>query len=931
MSKLINIDSGTVVGKKMFGGYVYSLDCEFGGAGGRSSLTLNIVSETGEYSRPNLSHALQSISVGNQVSFKGKLVSYNKELSPGKSTLKVVYKDGSDVLDKYYVGLYKRHASLTSKLPNLIVVGKEYHPCDKNLDSSVSVLEDLQIDWCDPCPFYPENKYKETCSNDAQLQIQDVKYTFNELLSKIDGIVSITAKPTSGDFYAFPKDYSGSLRSVLQQWCNDFGLTFYWDWKNDSLNFVDLKSAKQISVDQFISQQNISSYSAGESIEDTYSRGVISYYAREAREQRYSCGDDRTIGLVPFFISDLYNSDVKIDSSLSSSSIGAEKSSKSKKVDAAFLEAKELSVGLSYYSKDMRESFWLNNYYGVVDAATAAAKMANSVDGKQICSSYYEEGSSPKELTDAEKEQDGANTLVELGDMKILDVIAPGPDGSPWNTSAWNAVLNAIQEDKKKKILDSVEGNQSDYYFIVAKCNLEKLRKQYELDASLAEEFMGRFWYRRYTPIVGGGDENYKNVSIETADGSASFYSQGSDFSGHPVCGFGHAPGSYIDKLLKTIEEEDGGKSSTGSFTATYDGGQTVTKEYEIKSNMIMAERDSKWYPNRSDIESYQYFSEYFQHEYGLYLIGSDGKPDILGRLYPCTKNDPSVVLFCVKRAPSPSGFAISVSSVENFYEIKNQKKIKRTLLKDARNSDKPYSEYREIARTGLKSTKTQWVTFDGFAFMMPVGGCSKLDGGEVNGQLSKFQTNDSKLVNLSVTTASAGSSPGSTDTPYYSVRVSQDYEIPVDLPKYQFVYGEPAESVNSVAAVDYYFFSMDSIEDELLAGQCSVNESSLKKAHAEASKMFRVLNKESKTFVDFSVFGVFPLNLSIEDGLDSFTITIGDAGVETRYSITSKYRQRPEANFEQKVIQSLGNRLSKKSIGGNLDGSYKSNKLPAS
>ena len=929
MSKLINIDANTVVGKKMFGGYVYSLDCEFGGANARSSLTLNVVSETGQYSRPNLSHELQSISIGNGVSFKGKLVSYNKDLSPGKSVLKVTYKDGSDILDKYYVGLYKRHSdSVSSKLTNLIIVGKEYHPCDKNLDSSVSEKEDLQIDWCDPCPFYPENKYKETCSNGAQLQIQEVKYTFNELLDKIAGILNISNKPASQDFFAFPKDYSGSLRQVLEQWCNDFGFTFYWDWRTDSLNFVDLKSAKQLSVDQFILKQNISSYSAGESIEDTYSRGVISYYAREAKEQRYSCGDDRTVGLIPFFISDLYNSDVKVDSSLSSTSIGAAKSSKSKKIDAVFLEAKELSVGLSYYSKDMREAFWLNNYYGITGPEKASEKIANAVNGKQICSSFYESGSGPKDLTDNQKQQDEQNTLVELGDMKILAVIAPGPDGSPWNTADWNAVLNSLQEDKKKKILDGVDGNRSDYYFIVAKCNLEKLRRQYELDASLAEEFMGRFWYRRYTPIVGGGDENYRNVSVETADGSASFYSQGSDFSGHPVCGFGHAPGSYIDKLLKTIQEEDDGKSSTGTFSAAYSG-QTVTKEYEIRSNIIMAERDSKWYPNRSDIESYQYFAEYFQQEHGLYLIGNDGKPDILGRLYPCSKNDPSVVLFCVKRPPSPLGFAVTVSSVENFYEIKNQKKIKRTLLREARNSNKPYSEYREIARTGLRSTQTQWVTFDGFAFMMPVGGCSKLDAQEANSSLSKFQTNDSKLKNLSVSADSGGTSE-STDLPYYSVRVTQDYEIPVNLPKYQFVFGDSAQSANSVAAVDYYFFSMDSIEDELLAGQCSVSQNSLQKAHKAASELFKVLNKESKTFVDFSVFGVFPLNLSIEDGLDSFSITVGEGGVETRYSISSKYRQRPEANIEQKLIQSLQSRLPQKSIGGNLDGTYRSNKLPS-
>lgn len=926
INKTIQLPSDTVLGKKMFGGYVYSMSCEFGGNAGRSSLTLSCVSENGSFSTPNLSHNLQSIKIGSGVSFQGKLLSYRQNSQPGESTLELVYKDGSDILDKIYVGLFKRHSKSREGNPkSLIIVGKEYHPCDKNFDSSISQLENSMMDWCDPCPFYPENKYRNTCSDDAALPILDVKYTFNELLNAMSAHkVSITAIPDIENVTNFPKDYSGPLRTVLQQWCADFGLSFYWDWRSNSLCFVDLKDPVNLSIQEFKNSENLSAYSFGESIEDTYSRGVISYYAREGKEQSYSCGDDRIVGLVPFFVSDLYNSDIKSDPGLSSSGLGSQKSSSSKKIDKEFLQAKELAIGLSYYSKDMREAFWLYNYYKINSPEAAMNKVSKFVEGSQICEGFYVDGA-PKQLTPEEKAQEENNILSELGDMKILDVIAPGPEGSSWNTESWNAVLNAIQQDKKRAILDSIDSSgASSHYFIVARCNLEKLRTQYELSASIAEQFMGRYWHRRYTPIIGGGEENYKNVSVEGADGSASFYSQGTDFSGHPICGFGHRPGSYIDRLVKTIIEEDTGESkSSGSFSYE-DASGSVAKEYEIRSSIIIAERDPKWFPNRNDIDSYQYYAEYFQQENGIFLVGADGRPDVLGRLYPCAVNDKGIVLLMVKKTEP---FPITVSTIPNFYEIANQKKIRRTLLKDARNSNKPYSEYREIARTGLRSNETQWVTFDGFGFMMPVGSTSQIFESESNSTLSRWATSNQAVSKFSI----GGFAPGDSSTSAsssLSVRVTQDYNVPVNLPKLQECYLAPPSEEADVSVVDYYYSEMDSVANELKLGSCDVNLESLKEAHRLTSKEFGVTNSESKVFLDFSAFGVFPIDIAINQGLDTFNIAIGENGAETRYSLSSKYKEKPEANIMQTIVEKLNNRLPKKAIGGNLDGGFKPDRL---
>jgi hypothetical protein len=121
----------------------------------------------------------------------------------------------------------------------------------------------------------------------------------------------------------------------------------------------------------------------------------------------------------------------------------------------------------------------------------------------------------------------------------------------------------------------------------------------------------------------------------------------------------------------------------------------------------------------------------------------------------------------------------------------------------------------------------------------------------------------------------------------------------------------------------------MDSIENELLLGQCDVNLQSIEEAHKLAAQEYSVLNTSPQISINFSAFGIFPINVSIEQGLDSFTIVIGDNGTETTYVLSSKYREKPEGNILQNIVEKIGNRLSKKSIGGNLDGGYKSDKLP--
>ena len=944
MSKVIKIGD-SVVGSKMFGGYVYSLSCDVGGAESPSSLTLRIVNQQANYSPPGISAssgAEESINIGGGVSFKGKPVSYTKNISPELSTLDVKYIDGSFVLDQWYVGLHKRHGynrlrtgfnkySAPSKAgansPFLIIVGREYHPCDTNFDSSIDSSEDqIKIDWCDPCPFAPPDKYGLSCVQDAKLdmEILEVKYTFNELLDKLP--IGVKKKPASADFVKNPKEYVGSLRSVLQSWCSDFGFTFYWDFQSNQLAFIDLKSGVKLKLEK--KYENLSDYSETVSCEETSSRGVISYYERQGVEQSYSCEDDRIITLHPLYSTDLFEGDVKKGAGLSLSSNGGGDDSSDEKKE--YLESKEISIALSYYSSVLREVFWFYNHYKIIDMETAVSKKIDiNAPPKEPEFKTLLEGGGKKE------DEEDKKVLKELGNMRIIDVIGPQGGGEGVTTNGWNTLLAQMGDERSTVIKEETKrnGGISPYYFIVVENSLETISSQFDQESNIASNFLGRFWYRTYSPVIPAGDDNSPDVSIEAPDASAEFLSAGSGVPGHPLAGFGHEKNSYIDKMLQEVVDEE--KTEEASFTAV-EGESEVVKEYLVKKNLVIAERDAKWYPHSSDIKYYSGPVDYLSNNFGLWLVGPEGRPDALVRLYKEAKDNKNIRIYCVREGRDKKEFPISKSDISNFYETKQMKKVKKTLLKEARESKKPYERNLILGAYGLTSDQCRWVTFDGFGFMMPVGGCFFKDKEKVGQSLAEKQREETEKFRKMMASprkslldggksslGSSSSGPGQ----FYKVRIKQTYNIPVRLPKFQLPYigALPATAMKH----DFYFNELSQVEKELKGGACVANLDSIAKAHAAAYGYLKYSNVENKVTANFTLYGIMPEKITIEEGLDSVNINIGDDGPKTSYTLSSKYREIPESNAQNKIIESLTYRLGHRSIGGNLNSQYRPGSLP--
>lgn len=953
MSKIIEIEKDSILGKTMLGGYVYNLSCSIGGPDSASSLTLRIVSENGQFSNPRISASssgAETIRISKDLSFKGKLVSYTKNINPELSTLELKYVDNSFELDRWYVGLHNRHginkkrtgyntygnqSKAGSQSKYLIIVGKEYHPCDTDFDSTISPQEaQVKIDWCDPCPFAPPDKYGLSCVQDPDLdmQIYEVKYTFNELLEKIGqtGAIKIKNIPDEEDFKKYPKEYVGTLRSVLGSWCSDFGFTFYWDFENNQLVFLDLKSPIDLNLEE--KYQDLNDYSETVSCEETSSRGVISYYERQGSEQSYTCEDDRVLTLFPLYVTDII-ADPKEASGLSLEGSG------SGSIDEKYLESKEMSCALSYYSSSLREIYWFYNHYEITTMEKAVSKIlpvptegsedSDEQDGKySIWKSGGLESSIPKKKED--------KILKELGNMKILDVI--GPNGSPEgvNTDGWSMLLNQMGDERSKVIIE--EGKKiaeaSKYYFIVVENSLDDMSSKFDQDANIASNFMGRFWYRVYSPIIPGGDDNSPEVSIEAPDASAEFLEAGSGVAAHPLAGFGHRKESYISKMLDEVRVDEG--NETSEFVAE-EGSDQIKKEYKVKKNLVIAERDAKWYPHSSETDYYSDSVDYLTNNFGLWLVGQDGRPDALMRMdkfKEVAKKNKNIRIYCVREGRRGDPFIVTKDEISNFYETKQMKQIRKTLLNQSRESDKPYEKNLIKGAYGLSTDKCRWVTFDGFNFMMPVGGSFFKEKTEVKRSLKeKMEEETKKFRKLFVTPQKSllesGSQEGTTSAKeFYKVRIRQTYNIPVRIPKYQlpFIGNIPEVTMKH----DFYFNELSQVEKELKKGACAADLKKIQDAHNEAYSYLKYANSENKKTVNFTLYGVFPKKYSIEEGLESLNITIGDDGPKTSYTMSSKYRQIPEANFLNKMIELLSYRLNHRSIGGNLNSDYRPSSLPS-
>lgn len=269
-----------------YGGFVFGLDFSMSYSDAPSKLTYKVISPTGFYVNPTIG-ADSSVSFG-QFSFSGKVFSYEIEESISGKVLSITLIDNSVILDKKYVVVFrpgifgKMGSSKSVNLPVIFTQDDEYYDLQdtgggyrlvkKNfVNSSVSrtvryfngTVGDLIIVGSEEPP-------------DTVCEVAATSYTFNDLKSTA-GVAGISSCPINNS--DVKKTYEGTLRSVLNSWCQDFGFSFYWDYSQNKVVFFDLKRAV-FDIPNNVNNASIVSKRTSYSAEGKYNQLAANYFIK---------------------------------------------------------------------------------------------------------------------------------------------------------------------------------------------------------------------------------------------------------------------------------------------------------------------------------------------------------------------------------------------------------------------------------------------------------------------------------------------------------------------------------------------------------------------------------------------------------------------------------------------------------------------------
>lgn len=846
----LELDPTSVVGSKMYGidSYCFSASVEFGSTGGPSTLTLQIVSKSGNYTLPTLPQEDKfytkmpktKIALGEGKFFNGTLVSYSLQKKAEQKILSVSFKDNSYSLDQVTVGLDFYWGSKTkNRQSDLMLLGKQMNPCDQNGDSEISFDEQNAsgpVDYCSVLlACQSPDAYEDRCNPAGQ--ILPVRYTINELINTLSSYkIKVRNASTFLKLNTNPNEFTGSLRSVLSSWCQEYGLTFYWDYNTDELVFIDLSEDVKIDFNKYINLDNIDEYTQTESIEETYSQGIVSYFGREGELKDYQANGKAVVNLRPLTYADL------IDVS---------------DFSQTEINLKELSIALSYYSSTMREVYQWFYYYGIKGPSQAAQYLYDTTAAQNSISAPGED----------------LKVLKNLANMKILQVASFDNDNAA-NFSIFEKSLApeklATLKSRSQVYSKTKSSYQPVYYFIVADFDDQLLAKQYEEEANLAQNFLGRNWIRQYNPNLCCGASAISQISVFSPDGTANFYPGFSNVNGLNFTSFGYEQGSYVDSLVNDANDAEGRQPTTNI---------SFDKTYQVNTSFVLAERDPKWYPNSSQLGDYEPVFDYYQSDYNFALVGENGRPAELLNVYPAARTNPNIrLLLCNIGLFKGSLLPVTTSTILNFLEVKNPTKVFNTQYNNTSNGQQ-YQEV-EAGQVGLTSRECTWITIDGFAFQTPVSAI---------------------LLNETASETSSN----------YKVLVQQSFTQQVEIPKVQSAF---VTSVNNRGLRNEYLYKpIDSNDINIFAPRsCVPSEEILARIHRTVTEYLGTEKVWPSKSVEFSMAGVIPYDVTIEEGLENFTITMGDNGVFTRYRISSRYAQQITDSQYQNIVKNIYQKLTK-------------------
>jgi hypothetical protein len=334
---------------KAYGGYPYSVQYSINFTS-PSKMTVSFVSEDGEYNEKGLKQRIfpapenPTISQGGAITtdtitfgtekFNMHPMRYTIQDGPSGRFLTIDYYDKSIILDKIIVALKGKHyppihypsylrnfgvaANLINedrtftggvpKSPWIIGVGNPYLP--KHVQKHTGVLPKSERDKISdyivpeylysPYELYLGIIYNPMLAGMLSPSVQLLWWLGKHAVQGSNGLNWAAATADGGGVgdpdAAYLKNYSGTLRSVLDQWARVFGFLFYWESEQgvDKLGMMDLRNGNAFSnitdsVERFIGTakvdvQGLVNVSHAYSIEDTFSQGAAGYLGMDGKE-----------------------------------------------------------------------------------------------------------------------------------------------------------------------------------------------------------------------------------------------------------------------------------------------------------------------------------------------------------------------------------------------------------------------------------------------------------------------------------------------------------------------------------------------------------------------------------------------------------------------------------------------------------------------
>lgn len=841
------ISSNSIRGS-FYGGLPYSINWSFNGGESPSTLTVEVINEAGKYSTPNLSlSSPSSVSFGS-FNFYGYLTEYNFKNTPNQKTLELKYVDRSIELERYYVGL--KYKNGTQNGTNLILVGKQYHPCDTNLDSTVDYQETApKIDPCDPCPFMPEDKYEASCDTSLEnLKIFDVYYTFNELIAAIK---RFNPSVNASIYRNFKSQHTGTLKSVLSSWCSDLGLAFYWDPFSNKLMFIDRKFP--LTIPRLPQDVNIIDNSYGKSLSNTFSRGFIGTFEKDGEVKDYSCTDSQKVNLKALTLKDLY---VKNNSS----SLNSDYPQTS--------DLQEITAAISYLGKDARTAFLWHNVYG----------LRNSNAVRSFISDPYVAG-----------KNSSAKKIDLMGNMKIKKVYSFA-GGSQSDTTNFLAIkgemhqadLDRIESEDKRRGRGSEDPS---YYFILAEVDESLADRQFETDSNIARNFLGKYWYKQFRARVPGATNSNSQVTVDCPEGqgSAQWYPVDEDLKSLSIFGFGHDSKSTIGRLSKDIARY-ANENKNFIDSARRAGkliGEAKTLENSTRNlhSFILLERNTKWHiPGGDDgngenaLKGYESLFQWYR-DVSPQLFGDvNGRPDWLEKIAPEIKTNTNLKLMICRdlKGTKDELFTVKFTNSRHPDEKDYRKeKIEEVQLSDGSTITRLKGFY------GLVDNKCIKITMPGITFFAPVQAFGN----------NKFLTADD------------GDSG-------FQVYAESSADFSKVLPKVQYSYLRNPDSTN-VAKLDYHIKQITEDNLDLITkGRCVPRSQDFQKYAQTIAAHSAYTYKGPSAQMSFKIAGAAPLSYNAGDGLSNMSIQIDDNGIFTSYSFEDKIIQTPSDDYVDQYLR---------------------------